>query len=1069
MHAHGRRLLFHLLGMAATATATASGAVAAAVPSLDTLASHWIDPTKPVSKHIPEQLGADQRDLPIINNFWGSVGIAPEGTRPVDLFGVNSLELPPFAGCGANTQTAPCGCGSLTVAGEAVAATGTRWSAYEARRRSDPLPGSGVVIESATRMGFEQNTVMWAINFTNPKGSAQTLANVTFVLASMVTQYSTVGTWVYAVPTDPAQFNYTSSPVAGRQAILSTHAQPIAGDRHARDQNRGDASTRPPRPTHGAASRMAFVGSMQPDIVHTCPHAPPKNLACDLVGVWVQDATNERFNITMTGQHSFNLNISAADAKRNGWLYGVGTLSDDRASFTFAYFRPNTSPGSHGWVHESGRFNGDCQHVTASDSSWHRPLAPPSPSPSPTPSARYQPHATFSQLTVPANGVATIYVVMSIAVDRTGALALEEVAAKDLPTFAQSWAAAADSWQARWVQAFTPSNGYFSGHLPTLAFPPSVGVPAAEAARNAGVARVFYMTILTAFSMLRTNLPLVFERVFVNGQGNLGFQGAKGIGGSRSWWWDEALTSTMFALLEPEGRAPTLQAWLNHDVLQNEVFGHGLGNGYAMDCEPLGSGGCTWPGKDTDKDTAKDTAKDAAKDADPTPPARPRRRVSDTNDGVVDALGGAQPRPAQPSGSKNTPTYDTSSTSASVGMDGGNMTAPQYGFYCYNPWAYYMTMSNHLRINNDTAFLMAVAANTSQTVEQALQTIVMDWQEYLIPGTQLVDYGPSMDGFSPTYKHVMPGCSQGNNIWMLRDFARLSDAVGATRKAAELRSLAKGLAKDTIAMMYTAREGKGWFNVVSPDAGNTTHVVAHEMRHVVDYFSVVFGMCGLTEECDLTDTMRRELGDWYRQESVTSTWIRATSPHTNCSNTWVVPINGTGPPPSFNMNENNYPALSTCAAGRPDHGSNGAYPSWPAFGCEALCYVDGNCSSAFQIMSLFADNTYEGPFGQAHEVPQNGQHPYTPYNDEKAFKPVAGVTRYMGIEGGSFFDAIVRGFFGYHPAPMWGSGDATAQLEASLMNTSGYRGFAGTLSNLRTPFGLAQIESGVHGLSIRLQ
>ena len=81
------------------------------------------------------------------------------------------------------------------------------------------------------------------------------------------------------------------------------------------------------------------------------------------------------------------------------------------------------------------------------------------------------------------------------------------------------------------MQAFTPSNGYFSGHLPTLAFPPSVGVPAAEAARNAGVARVFYMTILTAFSMLRTNLPLVFERVFVNGQGNLGFQGAKGIGG----------------------------------------------------------------------------------------------------------------------------------------------------------------------------------------------------------------------------------------------------------------------------------------------------------------------------------------------------------------------------------------------------------------------------------------------------------------------------------------------------------------------------------------------------------
>ena len=45
-----------------------------------------------------------------------------------------------------------------------------------------------------------------------------------------------------------------------------------------------------------------------------------------------------------------------------------------------------------------------------------------------------------------------------------------------------------------------------------------------------------------------------------------------------------------------------------------------------------------------------------------------------------------------------------------------------------------------------------------------------------------------------------------------------------------------------------------------------------------------------------------------------------------------------------------YPAYTTCAAGRPDHGSNGAYPSWPAFALEALCYVDGNCSSAFEIM-----------------------------------------------------------------------------------------------------------------------
>ena len=65
-------------------------------------------------------------DLATINNFWGAVGIAPEGVRPVDLFGVNSLELPPFAGCGADAQLAPQGCGRLLVDGQQVAASTTQ-------------------------------------------------------------------------------------------------------------------------------------------------------------------------------------------------------------------------------------------------------------------------------------------------------------------------------------------------------------------------------------------------------------------------------------------------------------------------------------------------------------------------------------------------------------------------------------------------------------------------------------------------------------------------------------------------------------------------------------------------------------------------------------------------------------------------------------------------------------------------------------------------------------------------------------------------------------------------------
>ena len=118
-------------------------------------------------------------------------------------------------------------------------------------------------------------------------------------------------------------------------------------------------------------------------------------------------------------------------------------------------------------------------------------------------------------------------------------------------------------------------------------------------------------------------------------------------------------------------------------------------------------------------------------------------------------------------------------------------------------------------------------------------------------------------------------------------------------------------------------------------------------------------------------------------------------------------------------------------------------------------------------MGTFADNTFEGPFGQAHEVPQLATPPYTPFDAERAFKPVAGETRFIAIEGGSFFDAILRGFFGYSPAMVWGSGsDVAALLQTALREPSSPRGFNGRLLHLRTPAGLATISSASTGLSI---
>jgi hypothetical protein len=147
----------------------------------------------------------------------------------------------------------------------------------------------------------------------------------------------------------------------------------------------------------------------------------------------------------------------------------------------------------------------------------------------------------------------------------------------------------------------------------------------------------------------------------------------------------------MLALLEPDGRAPTMQAWLAHD--ENGVFGHGLGNGYATDCPVPGSESCSFSSTTEDAEDAEDDS--ITDDAD----AR-------TEEEAIAAGGAQQESNSGLGGTKVVPERAPEE--------------PQYGFYCYNPWAFFLTMSNHLRLNNDTAFFNARAASSNKTVEEAL-------------------------------------------------------------------------------------------------------------------------------------------------------------------------------------------------------------------------------------------------------------------------------------------------------------------------------------------------------------
>jgi len=250
-------------------------------------------------------------------------------------------------------------------------------------------------------------------------------------------------------------------------------------------------------------------------------------------------------------------------------------------------------------------------------------------------------------------------------------------------------------------------------------------------------------------------------------------------------------------------------------------------------------------------------------------------------------------------------------------------------------------------------------------------------QGSVIKGTRLADYGGALDGFSSTYMHVLPGM-QGNNIWTVRQLANLRRLQGNQAEAARLHAEARTMAEETVATMFATSQDKerGWFNVIYAAGPNGTKpLVAHEMRHVVDLFSLVFGLCGVKgTACDLTPTQRAQLSTFFHQELKTSDWIRATSPACNCSNSYTVPdpadanatkattanANATGVGAGAGGDDGPWPALVTCKADREDHGSTGAYTAWPALAAEALCYLDGNCTAAFGVMASYAPNTARG-------------------------------------------------------------------------------------------------------------
>ena len=136
--------------------------------------------------------------------------------------------------------------------------------------------------------------------------------------------------------------------------------------------------------------------------------------------------------------------------------------------------------------------------------------------------------------------VSTAGVMMTIGKTAADAVALARPLSS-LAAFEAGWAECHSKWEARWQAAFDDTDPFFTGSVPTLVRIETIpdhqmcGIRLAQGVGGclrlqdlggageaggaaAGVSRVFYASVLSIVSQMRTNLPLMYEKVWPTSQ-----------------------------------------------------------------------------------------------------------------------------------------------------------------------------------------------------------------------------------------------------------------------------------------------------------------------------------------------------------------------------------------------------------------------------------------------------------------------------------------------------------------------------------------------------------------------
>lgn len=331
--------------------------------------------------------------------------------------------------------------------------------------------------------------------------------------------------------------------------------------------------------------------------------------------------------------------------------------------------------------------------------------------------------------------------------------------------------------------------------------------------------------------------------------------------------------------------------------------------------------------------------------------------------------------------------------------------------YAANDLSIFRLTWSYLCVTQDMDFLREKIAD--QTVLDRLRVLATNWKKLLRASTDtLADYGEAQNLLEcvPTYINKVPSFNAAD-VWMMREFAGILQAVGELDEARQMLTDADAMAK---AVMTLYVPGTGVWVSLHRDGSRV------EMRHCYDFATVGRFMTG-----DLSANVKGEMDGFVKRELLAQKWMRAQS------------------------------MLDVAAAvsDRPDHGSMGAYDAWPAVTVDAMCAL-GYWEDAIPFLRRTQAAINEGVYAQAREFygPTRGQYdaPVRIAQRDGCMRECTG--------GGAFAETIINTLFGYIVKP----GGKLALMDAGVR-----RGFHGELHHVRCGSELFRIRSGEAGVSLR--